>query len=109
MRVPGFILRRLYVKGSLRNMPGGFQFQLQNNLGSGQARKLMPLTVDGDEMPMDRSFFTVADGRLPFDAVSEEKTFSLESRDFHATPDSLAAGASFTDRWSWDGDVWEKR
>ena len=78
MRVPGFILRRLYVKGSLRNMPGGFQFQLQNNLGSGQARKLMPLTVDGDEMPMDRSFFTVTDGRLPFDAVSEEKTFSLE-------------------------------
>ena len=29
-------------------------------------------------MPMERTFFTVADGRLPFDAVSEEKTFSLE-------------------------------
>ncbi len=28
-----------------------------------------------------------------------------KSKDFHATPDSLAAGASFTDRWRWDVDV----
>ena len=31
-----------------------------------------------------------------------------KGRDFHATPDSLAAGASFHDRWSWDGDVHEE-
>ena len=28
-----------------------------------------------------------------------------KSKDFHATPDSLASGASFVDRWSWDRDV----
>ena len=28
-----------------------------------------------------------------------------KGRDFHATPDSLAAGAKFQDRWSWDDDV----
>ena len=28
-----------------------------------------------------------------------------KGRDFHATPDSLAAGAKFEDRWSWDDDV----
>ena len=28
-----------------------------------------------------------------------------KGRDFHATPDSLADGASFQDRWSWDEDV----
>ena len=28
-----------------------------------------------------------------------------KGRDFHATPDSLASGASFQDRWSWDEDV----
>ena len=28
-----------------------------------------------------------------------------KSRDFHATPDSLSAGASFIDRWRWDEDV----
>ena len=28
-----------------------------------------------------------------------------KGRDFHATPDSLAAGAKFEDRWSWEKDV----
>ena len=28
-----------------------------------------------------------------------------KSKDFHATPDSLASGARFVDRWSWDRDV----
>ena len=28
-----------------------------------------------------------------------------KSRDFHATPDSLASGASFQDRWSWRDDL----
>ena len=28
-----------------------------------------------------------------------------KNRDFHATPDSLARGARFTDRWRWDADV----
>ena len=31
-----------------------------------------------------------------------------KSRDFHATPNSLAAGARFIDRWSWDRDVHEE-
>ena len=35
------------------------------------------------------------------------RAFGLQpqSRDFHATPDSLAAGASFTDRSRWERDV----
>ena len=28
-----------------------------------------------------------------------------KNKDFHATPDSLAAGARFTDRWRWEEDV----
>ena len=28
-----------------------------------------------------------------------------KGRDFHATPESLAAGARFEDRWRWDKDV----
>ena len=28
-----------------------------------------------------------------------------KNKDFHATPDSLARGARFTDRWAWDKDV----
>ena len=31
-----------------------------------------------------------------------------KNRDFHATPDSLARGARFRDRWSWERDVHEE-
>ena len=30
-----------------------------------------------------------------------------KGKDFHATPDSVSDGASFHDRWSWEGDVHE--
>ena len=38
------------------------------------------------------------------DLVATDPPFN-KGRDFHATPDSLAAGAKFHDRWSWEGDV----
>jgi len=31
-----------------------------------------------------------------------------KNKDFHATPESLAAGAKFKDRWGWDDDVHEE-
>ena len=38
------------------------------------------------------------------DLIATDPPFN-KSRDFHATPDSLAKGASFQDRWSWEKDV----
>ena len=38
------------------------------------------------------------------DLIATDPPFK-KGRDFHATPDSLAAGASFQDRWSWEDDV----
>lgn len=38
------------------------------------------------------------------DLIATDPPFN-KGRDFHATPDSLARGASFQDRWSWDADV----
>ena len=38
------------------------------------------------------------------DLIATDPPFN-KGRDFHATPDSLAAGARFQDRWSWEGDV----
>ena len=48
MQVPAFLLRRLYVRGSLHNDGDGFAFQLKNSLGSGYAEQMLPLTVDGE-------------------------------------------------------------
>ena len=38
------------------------------------------------------------------DLVATDPPFN-KGRDFHATPDSLAAGAKFHDRWSWEKDI----
>ncbi len=75
--VPGFILRRLYVKQSLKNNERGFEFQLMNRLGSGYAHRLLPLTVDGLEMPAEKSSFVLDDSETSFVNVSKENTFTL--------------------------------
>ena len=75
--IPSFILRRLYVKGSLRNTETGFEFQLLNKLGSGQARRLLPLTVDGKALPLDSCTFNIEGEVVSFNKVSAEKPFAM--------------------------------
>ncbi len=77
VKVPGFLLKRLYVKGSLRNTEGGFRLSLKNTLGSGYAQGLMPLTVDGEAMPLEDSYFFVEHREVPFAEVSKETPFAL--------------------------------
>jgi hypothetical protein len=77
MQVPAFLLRRLYVKGSLRHEGDGFAFDLKNSLGSGYAEQVLPLTVDGDEVPATQATFAVDGERVPFPDVSSERPFTL--------------------------------
>ena len=75
--VPAFILRRLYVKQSLKNNDRGFEFRLMNRLGSGYAYRLLPLTVDGQVVPPERSSFSLGETETSFADVSKENTFTL--------------------------------
>ena len=75
--VPGFLLRRLYVKGSLRVTESGFAFDLKNSLGSGYARGMRPLTIDGEEVPMEDTTFTADGEPTAFSEVSQEVPFTL--------------------------------
>ncbi|MDA1188425.1 MAG: hypothetical protein O2854_01915 [Chloroflexi bacterium] len=76
--VPGFLLRRLYVKQSLKSTGEGFEFNLKNGLGSGYAYKMQPLTADGEEIALDSTTFSLEDGKeMKFSDVSKENTFTL--------------------------------
>ena len=75
--VPGFLLRRLYVKQSLANTEDGFQFELMNRLGSGYSHKVHPLTVDGAEIPVDSAEFDLEAKPIRFDQVTEQSTLTL--------------------------------
>lgn len=75
--VPPFLLKRLYVKGSLRNTDQGFQFELRNTLGSGYGTELLPLTLDGKELPKESSYFVFDTEETPFSSVSQDRPFTL--------------------------------
>ena len=77
MKVPAFLLRRLYVKGSLRNTTDGFAFDLKNSLGSGYAEAVLPLLVDEAEIPVDRARFVVDGDATPFADVSADRPMTL--------------------------------
>jgi len=51
--IPEFILKRLYVKGSLRNTPSGWQFEVRNDLAQGSVLSILALEVDGVAQPLD--------------------------------------------------------
>ena len=53
----------------------------------------------GDNLPFLRAMNSES-----VDLIATDPPFN-KGRDFHATPDSLAAGAKFQDRWSWEQDV----
>lgn len=77
MQVPEFLLRRLYVNGSLRSVDGGFAFDLKNSLGSGYAEEVLPLTLDGDELPMASTRFDADGETTRFDEVSGARPMTL--------------------------------
>jgi hypothetical protein len=52
MQVPGFLARRFYVAGSLRNTSTGFQLQAQNPMGAGTLVGIGRLSVDDRQIPV---------------------------------------------------------
>ena len=52
MRVPGFLVRQLYVAGSLVNHTGGFSLQARNTIGDGWLDGIGAIKVDGQDIPL---------------------------------------------------------
>jgi hydroxymethylglutaryl-CoA reductase (NADPH) len=77
--VPAFLLKRLYVKGSLKPTSDGFEFRVENKLGSGYATQMLPLTLDGVEFPLEVAYFCPDGGEeIRFSDVNTERTMTLE-------------------------------
>ena len=76
--VPSFLLKKLYLKGSLKNTERGFEFRIKNILAPGTIVDLTSLEVDGREVLLDR--VTVAwEGREARAAeVSPERPFPFD-------------------------------
>ena len=49
---PAFLLKKVYVTGSLKNLDGGFQFSLKNVIDTGTLGGIKALTVDWTEVAL---------------------------------------------------------
>jgi hypothetical protein len=91
--VPAFLLKRLYVKGSLTATADGFEFRIENKLGSGHSVEMMPIMLDGESFPTSQAYFRRDESPSPaprssgeaggerailFSEVSAQNPFTLE-------------------------------
>ena len=60
--IPTFLLKKLYVKGSFKNTPTGFQLALRNTLAPGTLIGVGTIQVDGRDIPRDKILIAVDDG-----------------------------------------------
>jgi hydroxymethylglutaryl-CoA reductase (NADPH) len=59
--IPSFLLKKLYVKGSFKNTPTGFELALRNTLAPGTLIGISPLQIDGRDVPLARIMITAGD------------------------------------------------
>ena len=95
MQIPTFLLRKLYVKGSLENVDDGFKFKLKNSISSATAVNFKPLKVNGNEYSLDSTIISSEEGEIAGSAISAENTFPIKvglDITVHVKGDQLAAG-----------------
>lgn len=77
MAVPSFLLKKLYVKGSLKNTADGFEFTLKNNLAPGSIIGLGPVTLDDNVIEPGAITFRTPQGEFRGDQVSSRNAMSF--------------------------------
>ncbi|NWF96061.1 MAG: hydroxymethylglutaryl-CoA reductase [Candidatus Thorarchaeota archaeon] len=78
MQIPAFLLRKLFVKGSLQNTGDGFAFKIKNSLSPGTAVGVDPIKVDGIEYPIDTLTISSADGEVKAKEISAGNAFPIK-------------------------------
>ncbi len=59
--IPSFLLKKLYVKGSFKNTPNGFELALRNTLAPGTLIGISPMQIDGREIPLAHVLIATGD------------------------------------------------
>jgi hydroxymethylglutaryl-CoA reductase (NADPH) len=75
--IPAFMLKKLYLKGSLKNVAEGFEFQIKNTLAPGTITALLPIEVDGKAFPAADTFISRGEEKIAASAITKEKPTSF--------------------------------
>lgn len=78
MQIPVFLLRKLYIKGSLENVDDGFSFKLKNSLAPGTTTAFAPIKVNDTEYALDATTIRSEDIEILGSEVGEDNTFPIK-------------------------------
>jgi hypothetical protein len=78
MQIPAFLLRKLYIKGSLENVEGGFSLKLKNSLSPGTTTAVAPIKVDGNEYGLDSLTIRSEGVEIIGSDISKDNTFPIK-------------------------------
>ena len=73
-KIPGFMLKAVYVKGSLRADENGCEFKMKNELGPVRIIGVNPLQLDRLPIPLEKCSFVHEDLIAGFKDVSVENS-----------------------------------
>ncbi len=71
-KVPGFLLKKLYVKRSLDTDDDGFWFKIKNVLAEATLTKPVTLTVDGETIDPEDIYIFEDDEKISMEEVEEK-------------------------------------
>ncbi len=87
MMIPKFLLRKLYVKGSLKNIdtsgdgtPDSVSFQIKNTLANGTVIGVEYIKIDDSEIPLDSIEVILDDKTIKLSEVTPENSFPIKVR-----------------------------
>ena len=92
---PEFLLRALYVKGSLKSDGDGFRFQVKNDLGPARIIGARPLTVNRKPIPLEQCRFVHGDQEATFNQVTADQSVLMrkgEAVTIHVQETALRRG-----------------
>ncbi|MHA2024701.1 MAG: hypothetical protein ACW98U_02275 [Candidatus Thorarchaeota archaeon] len=78
MQIPAFLLRKLYIKGSLENVEGGFSLKLKNSLSPGTTTAVAPIKVNDNEYGLDVTTISSEGVEILGSEISEDNTFPIK-------------------------------
>ncbi|MGE5559632.1 MAG: hypothetical protein ACM3XN_01075 [Chloroflexota bacterium] len=91
--IPASILKRLYVIGSLGNVPGGSRFTVKNTLARGTIGQVYGLTVDGQPVSPAQMTLNFPDRSLPATQITPQQPCVFP---VNVPVDVVLAGVSLT-------------
>ncbi len=79
--IPAFLLKKLYVKRSLKNTDAGVELEIKNTLAPGTIIGAAPVVINGTEHPLAETIVVSGGDEYVFADVSKEKplTFGINT------------------------------